>query len=163
MEAIGLLIIGWLALTGLASLFKSNKKSSANQKPNVRSEEKPLKNLPVEHSKNSEHSKFKTRPNKIGSFYAANLPIDDIEFTADFKNAFDLMESTNNNIFITGKAGTGKSTLLRYFRAKTKKKVVVVAPTGIAAVSIEGQTIHSFFWFPLHFVRKDDVKIVYRR
>ena len=107
-------------------------------------------------------SKRKARSNKIGSFYAANLSIDGIELTADFKNAFDLMESTKKNMFVTGKAGTGKSTLLRYFRAKTKKEVVVVAPTGIAAVSIDGQTIHSFFWFPLHFVRKDDVKVVYR-
>ena len=57
------------------------------------------------------------------------------------------MENTSKNILITGKAGTGKSTLLDYFRNNTKKKVVVLAPTGVAAVNVRGQTIHSFFGF----------------
>ncbi|MCL2182087.1 MAG: AAA family ATPase [Chitinispirillia bacterium] len=55
------------------------------------------------------------------------------------------MESTSNSMFITGKAGTGKSYLLRYFKEQTKKDVAVVAPTGLAAINIGGQTIHSFF------------------
>ena len=57
------------------------------------------------------------------------------------------MEDTPNNILITGRAGTGKSTLLAYFRDHTKKKVVILAPTGVAAVNVSGQTIHSFFQF----------------
>jgi len=57
------------------------------------------------------------------------------------------MENSNKNIFITGKAGTGKSTLLQYFREKTKKQVVVLAPTGVAALNVKGETIHSFFSF----------------
>jgi len=57
------------------------------------------------------------------------------------------MNNTGKNVFITGKAGTGKSTLLAYFRANTKKKVVVLAPTGVAAVNVQGETIHSFFGF----------------
>jgi tryptophan synthase beta subunit len=57
----------------------------------------------------------------------------------------DTLETTSGNVFLTGKAGTGKSTLLRYFRATTKKYPVVVAPTGVAAVNVQGQTIHSFF------------------
>ncbi len=57
------------------------------------------------------------------------------------------MEQTSSNVFVTGRAGTGKSTLLRYFRDNTKKKSVVLAPTGVAAVNIGGQTIHSFFGF----------------
>ena len=68
------------------------------------------------------------------------------------------MEKTTKSIFITGKAGTGKSTLLRYFRATTKKNVVVIAPTGVAAVNIGGQTIHSFFRFPPRFIQKDDIR-----
>ena len=56
------------------------------------------------------------------------------------------MES-NRNVFITGKAGTGKSTLLSYFRSHTGKKIVVLAPTGVAALNIQGETIHSFFGF----------------
>ena len=70
-----------------------------------------------------------------------------IELNSLFLRALDLMENSNRNIFITGRAGTGKSTLLEYFRAKTKKKVVVLAPTGVAAVNVAGETIHSFFRF----------------
>ncbi len=58
---------------------------------------------------------------------------------------YDRIEDTNCNYFITGKAGTGKSVLLRYFIENTKKKVAVLAPTGIAAINVGGQTIHSFF------------------
>ncbi|MGC8662066.1 MAG: AAA family ATPase [Nitrososphaeria archaeon] len=70
-----------------------------------------------------------------------------IEIEGAFKKALDLMENSDKNIFITGKAGTGKSTLLMYFRSTTKKKVAAVAPTGVAALNIRGQTIHSFFRF----------------
>jgi hypothetical protein len=57
------------------------------------------------------------------------------------------MEKTDHHVFITGKAGTGKSTLLDHFRRTTAKEVAVLAPTGVAALNIEGQTIHSFFNF----------------
>ncbi len=67
------------------------------------------------------------------------------QITSEIKEILDILENTNQNIFLTGKAGTGKSTLLRYFRATTEKSPVVVAPTGIAAVNVQGQTIHSFF------------------
>jgi ATP-dependent exoDNAse (exonuclease V) alpha subunit len=69
------------------------------------------------------------------------------------------MEKTNKNVFITGQAGTGKSTLLKEFRKNTKKNVVVLAPTGIAALNVEGQTIHSFFRFPNSVVTEDKIKI----
>ncbi len=70
-----------------------------------------------------------------------------IELNGQFKKALDLMENTNHHLFVTGKAGTGKSTLLTYFRENTEKKIVVLAPTGVAAVNIKGQTVHSFFGF----------------
>lgn len=70
-----------------------------------------------------------------------------IEFNEQFQKALDIMEKTMRNIFVTGRAGTGKSTLLNYFRTHTKKKIAVLAPTGVAAVNISGQTIHSFFGF----------------
>ncbi len=70
-----------------------------------------------------------------------------LEITPTFEKAMSLMENTNQNVFITGKAGTGKSTLLKHFRSQTKKNIVVVAPTGVAAVNVNGQTIHSFFKF----------------
>lgn len=72
---------------------------------------------------------------------------DKIEINKDFELALDLMNNSTENVFITGRAGTGKSTLLQYFRDTTEKKIVVVAPTGVAAVNIDGQTIHSFFKF----------------
>src|ERR1035437_8186122 len=72
-----------------------------------------------------------------------------IELNNDFKKALRLMEKTREHLFITGKAGTGKSTLLQYFRNNTKKNVVVLAPTGVAAVNVKGQTIHSFFGFDI--------------
>jgi hypothetical protein len=59
-----------------------------------------------------------------------------------------MMENTSNNMFITGRAGTGKSYLLQFFVAHSRKNVVVVAPTGVAAINIGGQTIHSFFRIP---------------
>jgi ATP-dependent DNA helicase PIF1 len=71
----------------------------------------------------------------------------DLEINDQFKEAIDLLENTNSNIFLTGEAGTGKSTLLKYFRDNTKKNIVVLAPTGVAAVNIDGETIHSFFGF----------------
>jgi len=74
-------------------------------------------------------------------------PYRKIEINKEFRKALDLLQETSKNVFITGKAGTGKSTLLEYFRQNTKKKVVVLAPTGVAALNVKGQTIHSFFKF----------------
>jgi len=71
----------------------------------------------------------------------------DVTFSKESKRVLDLFENTRNNIFLTGRAGTGKSTLLKFFRATTKKNIAVLAYTGIAAVNIQGQTIHSFFKF----------------
>lgn len=71
----------------------------------------------------------------------------EIDPTEEMKIVINLLEGSKNNVFLTGKAGTGKSTFLRYFRATTKKNVVVIAPTGVAALNIQGQTIHSFFHF----------------
>jgi ATP-dependent DNA helicase PIF1 len=70
-----------------------------------------------------------------------------IEINDQFRRALEIMENTDRNIFITGRAGTGKSTLLEYFRNNTEKNVVVLAPTGVAALNVKGQTIHSFFRF----------------
>lgn len=75
-----------------------------------------------------------------------NIPAN-LDMNPQFVYAIHLMDKTNKNVFVTGKAGTGKSTLLQYFRGKTKKNIVVLAPTGVAATNIKGQTIHSFFQF----------------
>lgn len=70
-----------------------------------------------------------------------------LDLNPDFLKALELMENTESNLFITGRAGTGKSTLLNYFREKTSKNIAVLAPTGVAALNVLGQTIHSFFKF----------------
>jgi ATP-dependent DNA helicase PIF1 len=75
------------------------------------------------------------------------MPNDKIIINSEFKSSLKLLEDSKKNIFITGKAGTGKSTLLTHFLKKTKKKVVVLAPTGVAALNVQGETIHSFFKF----------------
>ncbi len=72
---------------------------------------------------------------------------DNLEFDEQFSAAYDLLENNPSPAFVTGKAGTGKSTLLQYFREHTSKNIVVLAPTGVAAVNVRGQTIHSFFRF----------------
>tara|TARA_R110002095_G_scaffold153751_4_gene133600 strand:- start:4192 stop:5757 length:1566 start_codon:yes stop_codon:yes gene_type:complete len=71
----------------------------------------------------------------------------DLDMNESFKKALRMMDGSSQNIFITGKAGTGKSTLLQYFRDHTQKSIAVLAPTGVAAVNVKGQTIHSFFRF----------------
>jgi ATP-dependent exoDNAse (exonuclease V) alpha subunit len=71
-----------------------------------------------------------------------------LELNSDFQYALDRIEKSSDLLFITGRAGTGKSTLLQLFRNTTHKKVVVLAPTGVAALNVKGQTIHSFFGFP---------------
>jgi len=68
------------------------------------------------------------------------------------------MEKTCQCILVTGKAGTGKSTLLQYFLKNTSKKAVVLAPTGVAAINVAGQTIHSFFGFPPRFIHKEAIR-----
>ncbi|HEX5037610.1 MAG TPA: AAA family ATPase [bacterium] len=66
---------------------------------------------------------------------------------APFQRALDAFEDGEGHVFLTGKAGTGKSTLLSYFRESTRRRIAVLAPTGVAAVTVRGQTVHSFFGF----------------
>ena len=68
-----------------------------------------------------------------------------IDLNKEFKRAVALMEETEKSVFDTSKAGTGKSTLLDYFRGVTRKKIVVLAPTGVAALNVKG----SFTQYPL--------------
>ncbi len=73
----------------------------------------------------------------------------EIQLSKEQLALFDFIEHEHDHIFVTGRAGTGKSTLLNHFVNNTKKNVAVVAPTGVAAYNVGGQTIHSFFGFPL--------------
>jgi ATP-dependent DNA helicase PIF1 len=69
--------------------------------------------------------------------------------SAEQAAVFELIETTRENIFVTGRAGTGKSTLLNHLAWNTSKQVVIAAPTGVAALNVGGQTIHSLFRLPI--------------
>lgn len=73
-----------------------------------------------------------------------------IEINDEFQQALDIIQNTRRHLFITGKAGTGKSTLLDYCYENTNKNIIMLAPTGVAALNIKGQTIHRFFGFPVN-------------
>ncbi len=87
------------------------------------------------------------------------------------KQALSDLENSTEHIFLTGNAGTGKSTLLEYWRDNTKKNIAVLAPTGVAALNVKGQTIHSFFGFRPdvtvekinRFYRKKDKKGLFKK
>lgn len=68
----------------------------------------------------------------------------------ELQNALQIIQYTRRSLFLTGKAGTGKSSFLRYIAAHTKKKHIILAPTGIAAINAGGSTLHSFFKIPFH-------------
>ncbi|MFA5319888.1 MAG: PIF1 family DEAD/DEAH box helicase [Candidatus Omnitrophota bacterium] len=94
------------------------------------------------------------------AYYAragSELP-DNLDLNREFLGAFEAMEHTGECIFVTGKAGTGKSTLLKYFKAHTSKNAVILAPTGVAAVNVGGQTIHSFFKFPPRLIQPGTIR-----
>lgn len=79
------------------------------------------------------------------------------ELTREFEYALDRFES-GEHLFVTGRAGTGKSTLLSLIRRTTRRNLAVVAPTGVAALNVRGQTLHSFFGFPGKLLRPSDVR-----
>ncbi|WP_456106034.1 helix-turn-helix domain-containing protein [Prevotella sp.] len=72
-----------------------------------------------------------------------------MEKNSELRHAWDFVEHTGISIFLTGKAGTGKTTFLRTFKEKSSKRSIIVAPTGVAAINAGGMTIHSFFQLPL--------------
>ena len=74
----------------------------------------------------------------------------------EFQDALSLIQYTSQSVFLTGKAGTGKSTFLKYVCEHTKKKYVVLAPTGVSAINVGGSTIHSFFKMPFRPMLPDD-------
>ena len=76
----------------------------------------------------------------------------------ELQQALQIIQYTRRSLFLTGKAGTGKSTFLRYICANTKKKHVILAPTGIAAINAGGSTLHSFFKLPFHPLLPNDTR-----
>src|SRR3954449_984266 len=74
--------------------------------------------------------------------------VSSIEYNNIFQLAADYINFSNRSVFLTGKAGTGKTTFLKFIRENTSKEVAVLAPTGVAAINAGGTTIHSFFQLP---------------
>ena len=85
-------------------------------------------------------------------------PVNTAALGQEQAHVFNAMENTTRSMFITGRAGTGKSYLLNFFVGNSRKNVVVVAPTGVAAINVGGQTIHSFFRIPVRTpISKDEL------
>ena len=80
----------------------------------------------------------------------------------EWQDALQIINYTRRSLFLTGKAGTGKSTFLRYVADHTKKKHVILAPTGIAAINAGGSTLHSFFRLPFHPLLPNDSRYSWR-
>lgn len=80
------------------------------------------------------------------------------------QQAYDLIEKTNTSFFLTGRAGTGKTTFLRRVQKEIDKNFIILAPTGIAAINAGGETIHSFFGFPfMSLVQERGLRPIRRR
>lgn len=78
--------------------------------------------------------------------------------TDEYRAAIDYIRAGAGNLFITGRAGTGKSTLLKCLRDMVPEEMAIVAPTGLAAVNVGGQTIHSFFGLPPRLIKAEDIR-----
>ena len=144
------IIIGIIAVIILYNLVSSSRNKS-NSKPTY-----SLSSSATHQNPSSNSPKTSVPTKKV--YRSKNKLPDNIVITDEFKHAFELMENTNKCAYITGKAGTGKSTLLTYFRQKTKKNIIVLAPTGIAAINVEGSTIHSFFRFAPQLIEKTNIE-----
>jgi ATP-dependent DNA helicase PIF1 len=83
--------------------------------------------------------------------------VSELQLSPEQQALFDAIETTQHNLFITGRAGTGKSTLLNYLSENTSKQIVICAPTGVAALNVGGQTIHSLFRLPIGVIADQDI------
>ena len=100
----------------------------------------------------AENKKEQPPKNRIMETKITTEKLQEYKLDADQQKAFDLIANTNTPLFITGKAGTGKSTFIKMIQEKIAKNFLVLAPTGIAAINVGGQTMHSFFGFPLEVI-----------
>jgi ATP-dependent DNA helicase PIF1 len=81
-----------------------------------------------------------------------------LTLSAEQQAVFDAIETTQEHIFVTGRAGTGKSTLLNHLSWNTSKQIVISAPTGVAALNVGGQTIHSLFRLPIGVIADHEIE-----
>ena len=82
-----------------------------------------------------------------------------VQLSPEQAGVFELIESGREHFFVTGRAGTGKSTLLEYLNWHTEKQIVICAPTGVAALNVGGQTIHSLFRFPTGLIADHELEL----
>ncbi|HEU4757895.1 MAG TPA: AAA family ATPase, partial [Agromyces sp.] len=80
-----------------------------------------------------------------------------VTLTAEQQAVFHAIEHTREHVFVTGRAGTGKSTLLNHLNWNTGKQIVICAPTGVAALNVGGQTIHSLFRLPIGVIADHEI------
>ncbi|MDQ1581378.1 MAG: ATP-dependent helicase, partial [Microbacteriaceae bacterium] len=81
-----------------------------------------------------------------------------LSLSAEQAEVYDLVENTRQHVFVTGRAGTGKSTLLNHLSWNTEKQLVISAPTGVAALNVGGQTIHSLFRLPIGVIADHEIE-----
>ena len=133
-------------------------KTNSSSKPD--SLDKHVSSSPTLTNRHYSHTKSNSIKKSTGFSTEKRTHISSVKLGDEQQRIFDLMDTTNNNMFITGKAGTGKSVLLQYFVHHTDKQVAVVAPTGVAALNVGGQTIHSFFALSTEIQNSDDQEAV---
>lgn len=103
------------------------------------------------------------RATRVKGNFSSSLPKDPLEGIDIFDEYREIESRLNSGdpiVFVTGSAGTGKSILIRYLRKVLKKHMVVVAPTGVAALNVDGVTIHSFFYLPPKIHEDEDIKLL---
>lgn len=87
-------------------------------------------------------------------------PLEGIQITEEYLKIKGLVDAGCSVVFVSGKAGTGKSTLIKYLRSTSKGNIVTVAPTGVAALNVQGVTLHSYFKLPHRIIYDDDIREV---
>jgi ATP-dependent DNA helicase PIF1 len=97
-------------------------------------------------------------PTGSGSGRGYSGAVTELVLAPEQQAVFDAIETTLENLFVTGRAGTGKSTLLNYLSENTSKQIVICAPTGVAALNVGGQTIHSLFRLPIGVIADNDIE-----
>lgn len=140
---------GWIIFISIIVLIVINSFAEFSQKKQEKKEPEERKNSDITNKTVESGSKKERLPDTFEI-----LPEEPLSETLSKEQieALYLLEKTNRNLFITGKAGTGKSLVLQIFQHLSSKRMAVVAPTGIAALNINGQTIHTLFQFPPEFL-----------
>ena len=128
----------------------TNTNLSLTQALNAERQQKIVLNNKVEQLDDQIDELKTTLDNYSNEIYRLQNQVEEIKTSSSSSaRLLKMIECTNHSFFITGKAGTGKSTFIKYLKDHSKKKIVFVAPTGIAALNIGGKTIHSFFSIPI--------------